>query len=537
MRGGRRGKDLGGRLEAVRTALDAGGAHLDPAAVDRAHAVLGRADDRLRLGVDHTVVALAGATGSGKSSLFNALSGLELAQVGARRPMTSAPAALVWGSGADPLLDWLDVPTRHRTARVTALDAGREHDLDGLVLLDLPDHDSTQVTHRLEVDRLVGLVDLLVWVVDPQKYADEVLHRDYLQQLKGHDEVMLVVLNQVDRLPAGVLDEVRGDLERLLAADGLPAVPVLATSAWTGAGVDELRRRLVLAVRARDAAVRRITADVDDVAADLARSVADTETDPGRVPGEATLVTALAGAAGVPAVLDAVEGDYRRQAKRSVGWPFTRWSRAFRPDPLRRLRLGESVGEAQRLARSSIPEATPAQRAQVELASRRVAEGASQGLPQRWVDGVRTAASPAGEDLADALDQAVAAVPLERRRPVWWRVLGALQVVLAVAAVVGAAWLLALFVVDWLRLPEPPTPELEGVPWPTVLLVGGLVLGLLVALVGGRFARWGARRRRRRTESRLREGITAVARERVLDPVARVLEAHRRTRRALGKGR
>ena len=53
------------------------------------------------------------------------------------------------------------------------LDTGREdRDLDGLVLLDLPDHDSTEVAHHLEVDRLVQLADLLVWVLDPQKYAD-----------------------------------------------------------------------------------------------------------------------------------------------------------------------------------------------------------------------------------------------------------------------------------------------------------------------------------------------------------------------------
>ena len=39
----------------------------------------------------HTVVALAGATGSGKSSLFNALVGADVATVGARRPTTVTP--------------------------------------------------------------------------------------------------------------------------------------------------------------------------------------------------------------------------------------------------------------------------------------------------------------------------------------------------------------------------------------------------------------------------------------------------------------
>ena len=112
-----------------------------------------------------------------------------------RRPTTSAATAAVWGSAGGGLLDWLDVPMRH------SLDGGGP---DGLVLLDLPDFDSVETSHRLEVDRLVRLVDLLIWVVDPQKYADAALHDRYLRRLAGHAGAMLVVLNQADRLGAGV---------------------------------------------------------------------------------------------------------------------------------------------------------------------------------------------------------------------------------------------------------------------------------------------------------------------------------------------
>ena len=73
-------------------------------------------------------------------------------------------------------------------------------ELSGLVLLDLPDHDSTEVSHRAEVDRLVRLVDAFVWVLDPQKYADAVLHDEYLRPLAAHRDVMVVALNQSDRL-------------------------------------------------------------------------------------------------------------------------------------------------------------------------------------------------------------------------------------------------------------------------------------------------------------------------------------------------
>ena len=117
---------------------------------------------------------------------------------GARR---TAPAAL---------LDWLGVLPRHRFARESALDGDDEAGLRGLVLLDLPDFDSVERTHRLEVDRLLGLVDLMVWVVDPQKYADRVLHDGYLRQFRRHRDVTVVVLNQADRLAPADADRVPG---------------------------------------------------------------------------------------------------------------------------------------------------------------------------------------------------------------------------------------------------------------------------------------------------------------------------------------
>ncbi|MCB2557781.1 50S ribosome-binding GTPase, partial [Listeria monocytogenes] len=80
------------------------------------------------------VVALAGATGSGKSSLFNALAGADLAAVGVPRPTTAEAMAAVRGDGAQALLDWLGVQRRYRLAA----DPGSQ---GGLVLLDLPDHD------------------------------------------------------------------------------------------------------------------------------------------------------------------------------------------------------------------------------------------------------------------------------------------------------------------------------------------------------------------------------------------------------------
>jgi hypothetical protein len=171
-----------------------------------------------------------------------------------RRPTTSHPTACVWGDVPDELLDWLEVPRRHRTERVSELDADTEAVLEGLVLLDLPDYDSTTVSNRLQVDRLVELADLVIWVADPQKYADAALHDGYLRHLADHQDVVLVVLNQVDTLDEASAAVCEADLRRLLAADGLDRVRLLTTSARTGQGVGALRRVLTDLVQARSAA-------------------------------------------------------------------------------------------------------------------------------------------------------------------------------------------------------------------------------------------------------------------------------------------
>ena len=222
-------EDVRGRGAALAEALDAGSRELDPALCARARQVVARVGERTSIAGGHTVVALAGATGSGKSSLFNDLVGADVAAVGARRPTTSTPTAAVWGAEpASELLDWLAVGARHHLG---AREEPEGLSLDGLVLLDLPDFDSRLLEHRVEADRVLGLVDVFVWVTDPQKYADARLHHDYLAALTGHDVVTVVVLNQADRLtPDGA-----GGLPR-----GPPAAPAGRRSGRRG-GAGHLR--------------------------------------------------------------------------------------------------------------------------------------------------------------------------------------------------------------------------------------------------------------------------------------------------------
>jgi GTP-binding protein EngB required for normal cell division len=395
---GQRSRRIARRREELAAAVDRGGERLPAGVRETVRSSLDSVGERLELGVDHTVVALVGGTGSGKSSLFNALSGLRFADVGARRPTTSAVTACTWGSAAR-LLDWLGVAPDRRIERESALDGESQADLRGLVLLDLPDHDSVASEHRAVVDRLLPMVDLLVWVVDPQKYADDALHSGYLRHLGGHEGSMLVVLNQIDTVPVSEQGALLHDVARLLREDGLSDVPVHSLSALTGDGVPVLRGALARAVAGRGQAELRAEAELTDAAAALATAVGDGE--PRNLPRDATVEHLLA-ALGVSAAADA-------------------------------LRHGEPVTVG------------PAQPERVGEVRRGWLEAVTTGLPDRW----RTAVEETIRDeksLTASVDAAAGAV---RPAPADPRASGAWRTASWVLAVVGVV-LLGVTIGTWI---------------------------------------------------------------------------------------
>ena len=442
------------------------------------------------------------------------------------RPMTSVPRAAVWDDDpASALLDWLGVDRRHRVGE------GDGH-LGGLVLVDLPDFDSRELGNRREADRLLGLTDLFVWVTDHQKYADAVIHDQYIAARRDHQANMLVVLNHADEVAADQLPRVVADLTRLLEADGLADPRVIATSARTGMGMDALREAVAGVVSDRRAALRRLEVDLDGVVRRLRDGVG---TAPDGVPREARarLVGALARAAGVPTALDAVERSYRRDALRRTGVVFTRWRSTLVADPLKRLRLDRLPGGAPEagdiraaLGRSSMPEPSAAARAELDLAEGELADAASTGLPRAWADEVSRAAHPPEDDMRDALDRALTSKVTRHRTPVWWAVAGAVQWLCAAAVVAGVVWYVALGLAGWLQFALPEVPRWGPVPYPFLLIVGGLGLAILVSLACRAVVVPAARRRRRVVEASLRQAVGGVADARIIGPVEAVLARH-----------
>ncbi|MGV3563439.1 MAG: GTPase [Nocardioides sp.] len=530
-----RGTDVGARIEGLATATEAARGRLDDELVDRAATVVDRGASRLRHSAHHTVVGIAGATGSGKSSTFNALTGLELSAVGVRRPTTSWATACVWGTeGAAELLEWLGIPPRHQTTRDSMLDTRRESNaLEGVVLLDLPDHDSTEVAHHLEVDRLVALADMFVWVLDPQKYADAAIHDRYLAPLRSHSEVMVVVLNHIDTVPEDRRDAMVEDVRRLLAADGIPDVPVIPISARHGVGLDVLREEIGRRVADKRMTAGRIEADVRTAAAELRAAAGEAPTRTLSADRVAALDSALAEAAGVPAIVEAVERSARWRAGRATGWPLVSWTSRLRPDPLKKLEL--DLGADARTLRGSgtaLPQATAVQRARIDSEVRALADDVSQGLATPFAESVRTASTARLDEVGDRIDTAVRGVDLDATRvPVRAGAVRVLQWLLVLAALGGAAWSVAALASGGLS----DLPRAGGVALPLLLLGGGVVLGVLLALLCRGLVSATARSRAAAADGRLRAAVSEVSAELVVAPVQAELTAYTAVRTGLDR--
>ncbi|MEU0371497.1 GTPase [Streptomyces sp. NPDC006283] len=518
--GGTYGGPLQSRLSALRELLGLSQTRLDGKTLAEAGRVLDEAAARQRLSSRHTVVAIAGATGSGKSTLFNALAGVRIAETGLRRPTTSAPIACVWAEGAAGLLDRLAIPGRLRRKPLAGGDGDEQ--LHGLVLVDLPDHDSAVVRHREQVDRVLALVDAVIWVVDPEKYADAALHERYLRPLAGHAEITFVVLNQIDRLPGEAADQVLDDLRRLLDEDGMalgehgePGATVLALSALTGDGVGELREMVGAFVQERSAAARRLSADVDAAAAKLRPVyVADGRTGLDERARE-DFSARLGEAIGATAAGEAAEREWRRNAGRACGTP---WLRLWRWYERKRMPGAASVEPA------APAEEEPTARQRVEQAVRTVADEAAHGLPAPWAQAVREAAVRGAEGLPEALDELAARETAETKgrplRPAWWPAAVLAQASMTLLQIYGGLWLVGQII----GVLEP------GLVPPVLVMLAGIVGGPLVEWACAAATKGPARRYGQDARRRLQEAAAGCGRAKVLDPIATELMRYREVR-------
>jgi len=135
--------------------------------------------------------AFFGGTGVGKSSLLNRMAGQEIARTGIERP-TSREVSIFLHESVEFQQLPNDLPLSDVRMARHANESTRQ-----ILWIDMPDIDSVDATNRSIVLDWLPHIDVVIYVVSPERYRDDKgwrLLREY-----GGDHAWIFVLNQWDR--------------------------------------------------------------------------------------------------------------------------------------------------------------------------------------------------------------------------------------------------------------------------------------------------------------------------------------------------
>lgn len=174
-------------------------------------------------GVDRPlVVGLFGGTGVGKSSLLNRLAGSEIARTGVVRPTSMEITAYLH---SDKQISSL--PAGFPSDRFSQVHHNNEQFVD-VMWVDMPDFDSEETQNRDQVTGWLPHIDLLLYVVTPERYKDEEGWRLLIKH--GYRHAWLFVMNQWDRAQDIQLD----DFKTLLSTAGFQSPRLYRTVCASG---------------------------------------------------------------------------------------------------------------------------------------------------------------------------------------------------------------------------------------------------------------------------------------------------------------
>ncbi|MGR9114582.1 MAG: GTPase [Gammaproteobacteria bacterium] len=152
------------------------------------------------------IVAFMGGTGVGKSSLLNRLAGQDIARTGIERP-TSKEVTLFHHRAIQ--LQQLPEKLPLEQIRIAYHDDELKKDL---IWIDMPDFDSTEQHNKEIVMAWLPYIDLLIYVVSPERYRDNKAWRLLLSE--GNRHAWMFVINQWDRGDALQLDDFKSQLSQ-----------------------------------------------------------------------------------------------------------------------------------------------------------------------------------------------------------------------------------------------------------------------------------------------------------------------------------
>jgi len=152
------------------------------------------------------VVGLFGGTGVGKSSLLNRLAGEDIASTGVVRPTSMEITAYLHKNVM------LEALPDHFDAKSFSANRHNNDALSDVMWVDMPDFDSDETANKDQVLQWLPHIDLLIYVVTPERYKDAEGWRMMLENSYRH--AWLFVINQWDKAEPVQYDDFTGLLER-----------------------------------------------------------------------------------------------------------------------------------------------------------------------------------------------------------------------------------------------------------------------------------------------------------------------------------
>lgn len=467
------------------------------------HELVELSQARIDFGEAAVSVAFAGGTGVGKSSLFNAVLGGEYARVSAIRP-TTMQAHAISDINSRKLLDWLGIETHIENLNLREQFGISSKNYQGLVLIDLPDIDSTNIHNRDLAAFLTKRVDVLIWVLDPQKYADAILHDQHLAQLSAGAKNVLFVMNKIDTLDASARAAVITDAQRLIH-EFIPGASILETSTQLGVGITDLKQRIADVVTRKAIktealqnqyaySVTKIKEELNWQDIQFPESFTEAERE--------TLIAGLHSTFGIDAMLNVAVHEYTLRGRKATSWIFSRPFIRRRLNPLSKLQtkilrsdnnnLDSAKSVSDSIGLSKLPEQATAdiklQNALDQIVKRRL-----QFVPPLWQKQIIAQLA----SLKSIQPAELAKLKWQNRAP-WWSLANMLQWLFFIVFILGLSWqLLYLFgAVIGIILPQPPVWGYFTVP--LIMVVAGLLCGILCSRISVFLLRRGAWRQKRR---------------------------------------
>jgi hypothetical protein len=462
--------------------------------------------------------------------LLNAIAGENVSPAGALRPTTSDVIAWVPSSRArelSGLLQWLGISEL------------REHaggELADVAVLDLPDFDSIVLDHRERVDALLPRVDAVAWIVDPEKYKDDVMHGSYLRQFAPRIRRQIVVLNRSDLLSPADAGRVAEDMRDQLLRDGAGEIDVVATRAREGAGgIGQLREWLESGVEAKRVVASRIAAEAREAVRDLAADAGVLDSTQAPLIEAARRERALASVARSALSVIDIAGLERQGAaatrlaarRRGTG-PFGHLTSAIYRLTGRARAAADPAGFLRRWqVRGSLAPAVEPLRALVTSALPSVP------APLRGALAALTAPAALEDRLAETIDRSLAAEAAGFRVPTsaLWSIIGVAQYAVTGLLVFSVLWYVSLFVIHNAPVGAVVLPYLGPVPTPVALLAATLLVGYGLASLLRLHAGWLGRRWAKRVGAH----ITREVHLRIGDELLVPLEQFDASRAALAR--